>query len=94
MYPGTPVKVGSKWLPEPYDGKLSHTDLTGEENSRGFTYLTDIGNVSQLLSSKHFVLPKNLVVIHGYHHSYLWLASFNVSPKFKSAGIHIDSSFK
>lgn len=55
-------------------------------------YLVDVSNISQLLSSKHFILPKNLQPIHGYHQNYMKLVSFNTNLKFKSAGV--DSSFK
>lgn len=55
-------------------------------------YLVDVTNISQLLSSKHFVLPKNLLTTHGYHPNYMKLVTFNTNLKFKSTGF--DSSFK
>jgi RNA-directed DNA polymerase len=55
-------------------------------------YLVDVCNISQLLSSKHFNLPKKLLNIHGYHSDYMEIVTFNTNLKLKSAGI--DSSFK
>ena len=55
-------------------------------------YLVDVSNISQLLSSKHFILPKNLLSVHGYHHNYMKLVTFNTNLNFKSAGL--DSSLK
>jgi RNA-directed DNA polymerase len=51
-------------------------------------YLVDVSNISQLLSSKHFILPKNIQQIHGYHPNYMKLATFNTNLKFKSAGLN------
>jgi len=48
-------------------------------------YLVDVTNILQLLSCKHFVLPKNLLTTHGYHLNYMKLVTFNTNLKFKSA---------
>ena len=55
-------------------------------------YLVDVINITKLLSSKHYILPKSLVNIHGYHPDYMRLLTFSTNLKFKSAGV--DSSFK
>lgn len=55
-------------------------------------YLVDVVNISQLLSSKHFMLPKKLLDVHGYHPDYMKLVTFNTNLNFKSIGIN--SSFK
>ena len=55
-------------------------------------YLVDVTNISQLLSSKHFILPKKLLTVHGYHPDYMKLVTFNTNLNFKSAGF--DSSLK
>ena len=55
-------------------------------------YLVDVGHISQLLASKHFILPKNLSHIHGYHKDYMKLITLNTNLNFKSVGIN--SSFK
>lgn len=55
-------------------------------------YLVDVTNITQLLSSKHYILPKNLLNIHGYSPDYMRLITFSTDLKFKSAGV--DSSFK
>ena len=52
----------------------------------------DVTNISKLLPSKHYVLPKNLQQIHGYHPNYMKLVKFNINLKFKSAGLN--PSFK
>lgn len=55
-------------------------------------YLVDVANMSQLLSSKYFILPKKLLKIHGYHTEYMQLVTFSTNLKFKSAGV--DPFFK
>ena len=61
-------------------------------NKQKTIYLVDVSNISQLLSSKHFILPKSLLSIHGYHFNYMKLVTFNTNLNFKSAGL--DSSLK
>lgn len=55
-------------------------------------YLVDVNNISQLLSSKFYILPKKHLTIHGYHSDYMKLVSHNTNVNFKTSGIH--SSFK
>ena len=55
-------------------------------------YLVDVTNISKLLSSKHYIMPKNLLTVHGYHPDYMKLLTFSTNLKFKSAGV--DLSFK
>jgi len=50
-------------------------------------YLVDVTNISQLLSSKHFILPKKLLTIHGYHPNYMKLVTFNTNLNFKPADV-------
>ena len=78
----------TKWV---FHGKLKSKSRYNIRKSKTI-YLVDVLNISQLLSSKHFILPKNLQSIHGYHQNYMKLATFNANLKFKSAGLN--SSFK
>lgn len=78
----------TKWV---FHGKSKSKSRYNVAKSKTI-YLVDVTNISQLLSSKHFVLPKNLLLIHGYHPNYMKLVTFNTNLKFKSAGIN--SSFK
>ena len=55
-------------------------------------YLVDVTNISKLLSSKHYIMPKKLLTIHGYHPDYMKLLTLSTNLKFKSAGT--DLSFK
>lgn len=55
-------------------------------------YLVDVSNISQLLSSKFYVLPKKYLTIHGYHPDYMKLVDFNTNVNFKAGGTY--SSFK
>ena len=78
----------TKWV---FYGKSKSKSRYNVRKSK-MIYLVDVSNISQLLSSKHFVLPKNLQPIHGYHPNYMKLVTFNTNLKFKSAGLN--SSFK
>ena len=51
-------------------------------------YVVDVLNILQLLSSKYFILSKNLLSIHGYHFDYMKLVTFNINLNFKSAGFN------
>ena len=51
-------------------------------------YLVDVVNISQLLSSKYYVIPINLLPAHNYHYNYRKLMIFNINLKFKSAGLN------
>ena len=73
-----------KWV---FHGKFRHS--VGNNKT---IYLVDVGNIFQLLSSKHFILPKKFINIHGYHNDYMQLVTLNTNLKFKSAGV--DLSFK
>nr|YP_008475173.1 hypothetical protein [Candida labiduridarum]AGS44482.1 hypothetical protein [Candida labiduridarum] len=55
-------------------------------------YLVDTVNSTQLLSTKHYVLPKNLWHVHAYHPDYMKVIEFNTNNNFKSMGLN--SSFK
>ena len=55
-------------------------------------YLVDVGNASQLLSSKFYILPKKYLTIHGYHSDYMKLVDHNTNVNFKAGGMN--SSFK
>ena len=78
----------TKWV---FHGKSKSKSRYNIRKSKTIS-LVDVSNISQLLSSKHFVLPKNLQPIHGYHPNYMKLVTFNTNLKFKSAGLN--SSFK
>lgn len=77
-----------KWV---FHGKVKSESKYNAGNHKTI-YLVDVGNIAQLLSSKHFILPKKFINIHGYHHDYMQLVTLNTNLKFKSAGV--DSSFK
>lgn len=55
-------------------------------------YLVDVGNISQLLPSKYYILPKKYLTIHGYHLEYMKLVTHSTNVNFKTGGIY--SSFK
>lgn len=63
-----------------YDGKIRNR------------YLVDVGNCIQLLSTKHYVIPKSLLKIHAYHIDYMKMIDFNTNNNFKAMGLN--SSFK
>ncbi len=78
----------TKWV---FHGSVKNKSRYNINNNKT-VYLVDVTNITQLLSSKHYVLPKNLLNIHGYHLNYMRLLTFSTNLKFKSAGL--DSSFK
>ena len=41
-------------------------------------YLANVGTSTKLLSSKNYIIPKNLINIHGYHPDYFKLIEFCV----------------
>ena len=55
-------------------------------------YLVDVSNISQLLASKCYILPKKYLTIHGYHLEYMKLVTHSTNVNFKTGGIY--SSFK
>lgn len=55
-------------------------------------YLIDVGNSSQLLSTKHYIIPKSLLDVHAYHPDYMKIIQFNTNVNFKAMGLN--SSFK
>lgn len=61
----------------------------GKQKSR---YLVDIGTSSQLLSTKNYVIPLNLLHVHAYHPDYMKMIQFNTNNNFKAMGLN--SSFK
>jgi hypothetical protein len=74
----------TKWV---FHGKSKRKSRYHIRKSK-IIYLVDVSNISQLLSSKHFILPKNIQQIHGYHPNYMKLATFNTNLKVKSAGLN------
>lgn len=55
-------------------------------------YLVDVNDVSQLLSSKFYILPEKYLNIHGYRLDYIKLIGRNREVNPKAGGI--DRSFK
>ena len=51
-------------------------------------YLVDVSNISQLLSSKVYVLPNKYLTIHGYHPNYMKIVEHNTNVNLKAGGIH------
>jgi RNA-directed DNA polymerase len=78
----------TKWV---FHGSVKNKSRYNINNNKT-VYLVDVTNITQLLSSKHYILPKKLLNIHGYHSDYMCLLTFSTNLKFKSAGV--DSSFK
>ena len=74
----------TKWV---FHGKSKNKSRYNIRKSK-IIYLVDVSNISQLLSRKHFILPKNIQQIHGYHSNYMKLVTFNTNLKFKSAGLN------
>jgi RNA-directed DNA polymerase len=76
-----------KWV---FNGKTNVTSRYGNKDKR--IYLVDIGTIAQLLSSKHYVIPKNLLHVHAYHPDYMKMIEFNTNNNFRALGMN--SSFK
>jgi len=76
-----------KWV---FNGKTTVPSRYGNNEKR--IYLVDVGTIAQLLSSKHYVIPKQLLHIHAYHPDYMKVIEFNTNNNFKTLGIN--SSFK
>ena len=51
-------------------------------------YLVDVSNISQLLSSKVYVLPNKYLTIHGYHPNYMKIVEHNTNVNLKAGGIY------
>lgn len=49
-------------------------------------YLVDPGNISKLLSSRHYILPKKLLDIHAYSEDYMKVVDFNTTLNLKALG--------
>lgn len=47
-------------------------------------YLANVGSSTKLLSSKNYIIPNNLINIHGYHPEYFKLIEFNTKISFKA----------
>ena len=78
----------TKWV---FHGVTKHKSRYNSDKTKTI-YLVDVTNITQLLSSKHYILPKNLLNIHGYSPDYMRLITFSTNLKFKSAGVGL--SFK
>ena len=78
----------TKWV---FHGVTKHKSRYNSDKTKTI-YLVDVTNIAQLLSSKHYILPKNLLNIHGYSPDYMRLITFSINLKFKSAGVGL--SFK
>jgi len=55
-------------------------------------YLVNITTISQLISSKIYIIPKNIEHVHAYHPYYMKLLDFNANVNLKAMGIN--SSFR
>ena len=55
-------------------------------------YLVNVGSSTRLLSSKNYIIPNNLINIHGYHPDYFKLIEFNSNTNFKAMDAY--ASFK
>lgn len=78
----------TKWV---YHGIVKNKSRYNTDKDKTI-YLVDVTNITQVLSSKHYILPKKLLNIHGYHPNYMDLVTFSTNLKFKSAGVGL--SFK
>jgi hypothetical protein len=80
----------TKWV---FHGVTKHKFRYDNNSNKTKTiYLVDVTNATQLLSSKHYILPKKLLNTHGYSPDYMQLLTFGTNLKFKSAGVGL--SFK
>lgn len=77
-----------KWT---FHGEVFQKSRYNPEKSKTI-YLVDVSNISQLLSSKFYVVPKKLLSIHGYHPDYMKLIEHNTTVNLKAGGPY--SSFK
>jgi len=55
-------------------------------------YLVNITTISQLISSKIYIIPKNIEHVHAYHPDYMKIIRFNANVNLKAMGIN--SSFR
>src|SRR5882762_2451450 len=51
-------------------------------------FLVNVGSSTRLLSSKNYIIPNNLINIHGYHPEYFKLIDFNSNTNFKAMEIN------
>ena len=49
-------------------------------------FLQDVSNTNAVLSSKHYIIPKNLNLIHAYSEDYMKLVDFQATLNLKAAG--------
>jgi len=47
----------------------------------------NITTISQLISSKYYIIPKNIEHVHAYHPDYIKLLDFNANVNLKAMGI-------
>jgi len=78
----------TKWT---FHGKVNEKSRYNPETFKKI-YLVNITTVSQLISSKFYIIPKNIEHVHAYHPDYNKLLDFNANANFKAMGI--DSSFR
>jgi len=50
--------------------------------------LVEVGSSTKLLSSKEYIIPENIINIHGYHKDYHKLIEFNTKTNLKAMDTH------
>jgi RNA-directed DNA polymerase len=78
----------TKWT---FHGKVNEKSRYNPETFKKI-HLVNITTISQLISSKFYIIPKNLEHVHAYHPDYMKLIDFNANVNLKTMGTN--SSFR
>ncbi|YP_008475027.1 hypothetical protein (mitochondrion) [Candida oxycetoniae] len=73
--------INVKWV---FHGK-TNSKSRYIDNSKTI-YLVDVGNASQLLTFRKYVILRNIIGIHAYHKDYMKIIEFNTNVNFKALG--------
>lgn len=71
---------------------MRNLDIIAQPKKSKTIYLANVGTSTKLLSSKNYIIPNNLINIHGYHPDYFKLIEFNTKVSFKA--METNSPFK
>jgi RNA-directed DNA polymerase len=69
-----------KWV---FHGSVNKNSRYNPEKKKTI-YLVNVSSSTKLLSSKNYIIPNNLINIHGYHPEYHKLIEFNSNINFKA----------
>lgn len=73
-----------KWV---FHGSVNQNSRYKPEKKKTI-YLVNVSSSTKLLSSKNYIIPNNLINIHGYHPEYYKLIEFNTNINFKAMDIY------